>query len=228
MTRFRVANSQALGSTRSVARASRWSLRFALLVCAVLGGFFASVPGLSAQSAATTVILLSVMDGDRHPLAGVKIEGRSGSTLRCEAITDANGRATLSGCGSAAELRLTASLAGYAPVTANVPLQNRAAIEITLSRKTVVQQTVEVQTDSQSALTESASSETKLSMENATSSPLRPSTLVDALPLVPGVIRTPDGRVQIAGQDEEHSSLLINSVNVNDPATGGFGLSVPI
>jgi len=52
--------------------------------------------------------------------------------------------------------------------------------------------------------------------------------LVDALPLVPGVIRTPDGRVQIAGQAEEHSSLLINSVNVNNPATGNFGLSVRI
>ena len=228
MTRFRVANSQALGSTRSVARAFKWILRYALLVYAVLGGFFASVPRLSAQSAATTVILVSVMDDDRHPLAGVKIEGRSGSSLLCEAITDANGRATLSGCGSAAELRLTASLAGYVPATTGVPLQDRAAIEITLSKKTVVQQTVEVQTDSQSALTESASSQSTLPIENATSSPLRPSTLVDALPLVPGVIRTPDGRVQIAGRDEERSSLLVNSVNVNDPATGSFGLSIPI
>lgn len=65
-------------------------------------------------------------------------------------------------------------------------------------------------------------------MGEATSSPLRPNTLVDALPLVPGAIRTPDGRVQIVGLDEEHSSLLINSVNVNDPATGSFGLSVPV
>ena len=31
-----------------------------------------------------------------------------------------------------------------------------------------------------------------------------------------------------SGQDEEHSSLLVNSVNVNDPATGSFGLSIPI
>jgi outer membrane receptor for ferrienterochelin and colicin len=77
-------------------------------------------------------------------------------------------------------------------------------------------------------LTEAASSEAKLPLEEATSSTLRPNTLVDALPLVPGVIRTPDGRVQIAGLDEEHGSLLINSVNVNDPATGNFGLSVPI
>ena len=108
------------------------------------------------------------------------------------------------------------------------PLQDRAAIEITLSKTILVQETTVVQADSQSVLSESASSETKLPMESATSSPLRPSTLVDALPLVPGVIRTPDGRVQIAGQDEEHSSLLVNSVNVNDPATGSFGLSIPI
>ena len=168
------------------------------------------------------------MDGDRNPLAGVTIEGRSGSALLCKAVTDAHGLATLSDCGSAAGLHLTASLADYIPVTTGVPLQDRASIEITLSKRILVQQTTEVQADSQSALTESASSEAKLPVENATSSPLRPNTLVDALPLIPGVIRTPDGRVQIAGRDEEHSSLLVNSVNVNDPATGSFGLSIPI
>jgi hypothetical protein len=168
------------------------------------------------------------MDGERHRLAGVTIEGRSASTLLCKAVTDVHGLATLSDCGSATGLRLTANLEGYVPATTSGSLQDRPAIEITLSRKTVVQQTIEVQADSQSALTESASSEAKLPIENATVTPLRPSTLVDALPLVPGVIRTPDGRVQIAGQDEEHSSLLVNSVNVNDPATGSFGLSIPI
>jgi hypothetical protein len=168
------------------------------------------------------------MDGDRHPLAGVMIEGRSSSDLLCKAVTDAKGLATLSDCGPAAGLRLTANLAGYIPATTDVSRQDRAAIEITLSKTILVQETTTVQANSPSVLSESASSETKLPMESATSSPLRPSTLVDALPLVPGVIRTPDGRVQIAGQDEEHSSLLVNSVNVNDPSTGSFGLSIPI
>jgi len=228
MTRLVVTNSLAFGPTRRVRMAFGWSLKYALLVGAVLGGFLASVPRLPAQSAAKTVILISVMDGDRNPLAGVMIEGRSGSALLCKALTDAHGLATLSDCGSAAGIRLTASLVGYVPATTSVPLQDQGAIEFTLSKQIVVEQTAEVQAASQSALTESASSEARLPMENATSTPLRPSTLVDALPLVPGVIRTPDGRVQIAGQDEEHSSLLINSVNVNDPATGSFGLSVPI
>ena len=226
MTRFMVANSQAFGLTRCVRDASGWSLRFALLVCAVVSGFIASVPQLSAQSA--VVILVSVMDGDRHPLAAVKIEGRSDSALLCEAITDVHGLAKLSGCGSAAGLRLTASLEGYFPATTGLASQDTANIEITLSKRIVVQQTTVVQADSQSALAEAASSEATLPVEGATSTPLRPSTVVDALPLIPGVIRTPDGRVQIAGLDEEHSSLLVNSVNVNDPATGNFGLSIPI
>jgi hypothetical protein len=221
-----VANSHAFGPTRSVRGAFGWSLRFALLVCTVLGGLITSVPKLLAQSAA--VIRITVMDGDRHPLASVKIEGRSGSALLCAATTDVHGLATLTGCGSATGLRLTASLVGYVPATTGVSLRDTADIEITLSKRMVVQQTTVVQADSQSALTEAASSEAKLPLEGATSSALRPNTLVDALPLVPGVIRTPDGRVQIAGLDEEHSSLLVNSVNVNDPATGNFGLSVPI
>ena len=228
MTRFRAANSQALGSTRSVRRVLGWGLRFLLLVCAVMVGCLTSVQRSSAQSAATAVILISVMDGDRHPLAGVVIEGRSSSDLLCNAVTDTKGFATLSDCSSAGGLRLTAKVAGYIPATTDVPLQDRSAIEITLSKTILVQETTTVQADSPNVLSESASSETKLPMESATSSPLRPSTLVDALPLVPGVIRTPDGRVQIAGQDEEHSSLLVNSVNVNDPSTGSFGLSIPI
>ena len=228
MTRFRAANSRAPGSTPSLRHAFEWSLRFALLVCMVLGGLLVSVPRLSAQSASEPVIHISVMDSDRTPLAGVAIEGRSGSALLCKAVTDIHGLATLSDCGSAAGLLLTANLEGYIPATTPVPAQDQAAFEITLSKKLLVQQTTEVKADSQSALTESASSETRLPVGNATLSTLRPSTVVDALPLVPGVIRTPDGHVQIAGQDEEHSSLLINSVYVNDPATGAFGLSVPI
>src|SRR5277367_3256082 len=127
MTRFLAANSRAFSPARSARRAFGWRLRYALLVCTVVGVFLASVPGLSAQSAAKTVIVISVMDGDRHPLVGVTIEGRSDSALLCEAITDVHGLATLSDCGSAAGLRLIASLAGYVSATTSSPLQDREA-----------------------------------------------------------------------------------------------------
>jgi len=199
-----------------------------MLVYTVVIILLALVPCLYAQSVTTNVLHISVTDNNRQPLAGVAIEGRSNAVLSCKAITDAKGWAALEGCNPSPELRLTASLEGYVSASTNISSRDPAVIEITLSKTTTVQQNIVVQASSQSPLTESASSEAKLPMESAKSSPLRPNTLVDTLPLVPGVIRTPDGRVQVAGLDEEHSSLLINSVNVNNPATGDFGLSVPV
>ena len=58
--------------------------------------------------------------------------------------------------------------------------------------------------------------------------PGKPPTLRDALPMVPGVTRTPEGRLNIFSVPEQRSALLINSLDVTDPATGKFGVTVPI
>jgi hypothetical protein len=58
--------------------------------------------------------------------------------------------------------------------------------------------------------------------------PSRPATLADALPMIPGVARKPDGGLEISGSPEHRSSLIVNSADVTDPATGQFGLTVPI
>ena len=55
----------------------------------------------------------------------------------------------------------------------------------------------------------------------------RPANIEDALALTPGVLRTPDG-LAIAGGDEKHNALIVNSVDSTDPATGQFGLLVPV
>ncbi len=58
--------------------------------------------------------------------------------------------------------------------------------------------------------------------------PSHPATVADALPLVPGVVRAPDGAVEIFGANETQSSLLVNNADVTDPATGQFGPTVPV
>ena len=75
---------------------------------------------------------------------------------------------------------------------------------------------------------ETTSKPVTLGPTKAKNTPLRPATLTDALPLVPGVVRAPDGTLNIAGLGKNHSALLVNSVDVTDPATGNFGISVPI
>jgi hypothetical protein len=227
-SRSLVPNSQALGAAPPIHGALLWTFGYEMMLYTVVIGFLIAVPVLQAQTLTANVISISVTGDDRQPLSGVTIEGRSDRALLCKAVTDTAGRAKLSGCGSSGELRLTARLDGYVSATTSFSVKDNNVIEIALSKTTAVQQSVEVHADSQRPLTESRSSESKLPMEDAKSTSLRPNTIVDALPLVPGVIRTPDGRVHVTGLDEEHSSLLINSVNVNDPATGDFGLSVPV
>jgi hypothetical protein len=135
----------------------------------------------------------------------------------------------LRGCDvHAATLHISARSQGYTAAATDINTGDETDLEIALTLAVDVQQSVTVQSSTESPLAESSSSETKLPVASAKYSPLRPSTIVEALPLVPGVIRTPAGRVQITGRDEQHSSLLVNSVVVNDPATGGFGLSVPV
>ena len=48
------------------------------------------------------------------------------------------------------------------------------------------------------------------------------------LPLIPGVVRGPDGRINMKGARNTQSGALVNSANVTDPATGAPGMDVPI
>jgi Carboxypeptidase regulatory-like domain len=50
----------------------------------------------------------------------------------------------------------------------------------------------------------------------------------DALPLVPGVVRGPDGLLNVKGSRASQSTLTVNSANVTDPVTGDFAINLPI
>ena len=58
--------------------------------------------------------------------------------------------------------------------------------------------------------------------------PLATARIDEALPLVPGVVRSAKGELSIKGASEQQSALLINGVNANDPATGNFRLNLPV
>jgi len=48
------------------------------------------------------------------------------------------------------------------------------------------------------------------------------------LPLVPGVVRGPDGHINMKGARNTQSGALVNSANVTDPATGSPAMNLPI
>src|SRR5262249_31710919 len=73
----------------------------------------------------------------------------------------------------------------------------------------------------------SASSET-ISEQTLRDAPNVNERFESALPMVPGVVRGPDGHINLKGARSTQSGALVNSANVTDPVTGSPAISVPI
>lgn len=58
--------------------------------------------------------------------------------------------------------------------------------------------------------------------------PLAAARVDEALPLIPGVVRSATGEISIEGASEQQSALLVNGLNAADPASGNFRLNLPI
>lgn len=58
--------------------------------------------------------------------------------------------------------------------------------------------------------------------------PLATSRIDEALPLVPGVVRSSTGEISFKGATEQQSALRVNGLNAADPASGNFRLNLPV
>ena len=198
------------------------AMRVALVhLCACLG--FALL-----LSASTNNVEISVVDSSGAAVAGASVQATLAGAVIATATTGDSGKATLS-LGDE-KLDLTISRDGFVTTQTTIDLRNGVPgqVEIVLPKSQLSKQEVEVSATAASPSAETASAPAELNVKQADQTVGRPPTVADALPLIPGVARAADGSVQIAAYGETHSALLVNSVNVTDPATGDFGLSIPI
>ncbi len=96
-------------------------------------------------------------------------------------------------------------------------------LEVTPSE---VHSSVEVTAEAEPAPTSSSSA--TIASETVINAPNQNDKAESLLPLVPGVVRGPDGRINMKGARSTQSGAWVNSANVTDPATGSPGLDVPI
>jgi len=161
---------------------------------------------------------------DRQPVRDVRIEitgpGRSISDR-----TDSSGVAILT-LPRPGTYRISASKDGYIGLSQGIAVSigETVTIEFTLQSQIVDAQKISVTaaTDPLTARGEPASG------ADVKATPVRPATLREALPLVPGVVRTPEGKLAISDAAEHRNSLLVDSLDATDPATGSFGTTVPV
>ena len=127
---------------------------------------------------------------------------------------------------------LTCAAVGREPVTKpNIAVTAGAALpeqQIILAPEIFHQHiTVHAHTGAIAAV-QSAAPPSSISAQQLMKLPLAQLKFKAALPLVPGVIRTPDGKLNIKGTPEEQGLLLIDGADLVDPVTGSFSVDVPI
>jgi len=90
-----------------------------------------------------------------------------------------------------------------------------------------VNSTVSV-TASDTSLAEESAQQNAVSQSVVEKAPNQEEKVESLLPLVPGVVRGPDGRINMKGAQATQAGWLVNSANVTDPATGGQAINLPI
>ena len=127
------------------------------------------------------------------------------------------------------EYELTVTLAGFDRATARITLSsespNRVDVQLTLQKQS---ESVSVLANPAGVDTTSSSSASPVLTANTLKSLIRlNSDFQEALPLLPGVMRGPDGLIRIKGGNANQANALINNVSIGDPFTGQPALRLP-
>ena len=167
---------------------------------------------------------VSIVDsGGPSFLPGAKVVLKGSRTLETE--TDGDGKFSL--------FKVTP---GEYTVEANFPGMNAAQIvtvapgadvNVPLELKLVAVTTSVTVTETSNESEVSTSSVT-ISEKTITDAPNANQRFDSLLPLVPGVVRGPDGRINMKGARNSQSGALVNSANVTDPASGTPAINLPI
>lgn len=112
------------------------------------------------------------------------------------------------------DLAITADQANY--VRAVMPTQQK------------IIQKVEVRAKGGTAAEQSSAPPATLGAEELTTLPIAEQKFKAFLPLVPGVIRSPNGKINIKGTVENQGMLLIDGAQAVDPITGAFDIDLSI
>jgi Carboxypeptidase regulatory-like domain/TonB dependent receptor-like, beta-barrel len=182
-----------------------------------------------AQSAASCKIRVVTHDEASKPIPDVLVEVTTADASVVSAKSNQKGETDF--VLAPGTYDVTVKKSGFEPmsqkaisVAAGLPIE----IVFVLVPTVVLKQSVDVNANSETTIEKSSSTPTQLERVTVKYTTDKPATVTDTLPLVPGVVRTPEGQIKISGSAEHRSALIVNSADVTDPATGQFGVTIPV
>jgi outer membrane receptor protein involved in Fe transport len=174
-----------------------------------------------------------VTDPEGLPLPGVVVTvtsatSRSG-TAPATSVTDGQGGFTVQV--PPGDYRLRAELSGFEPVDLPVTVVDGATTELDLHLHLAAHQERETVRGEapQSVLGDPRPAAPVTATRDVVDSGMLPNSQYDdVLPLLPNVVRGPDGSISVAGASAPQGGLLVNGANLSDPITGEAVLLLPL
>src|SRR5207302_8351245 len=158
------------------------------------------------------------------PLEGIRVElrGSSQDSQPLATLTDSAGHYEFTQL-PADTYTLRVNQQGFKPFAETVSLNanETSVIGIALALDTVVER-VEVKEEAANVSTENSSPASTINNAQLETLPLAQQKFRDALPLVPGVIRTLDGKLSVRGNSDNQGMQQVDSAKTVDPVTGTF------
>jgi hypothetical protein len=187
-------------------------------------------PPQSSKGTIRGVVTVLSQQAEPSPLEGVSVELRESSrdSQPLATLTDSAGHYEFTQLPGATYI-LRISQQGFKPFAETISLNanQTSVVDIALTLDSIAEK-VEVKEQAASALIENSSPASTVSNAQLETLPLAQQKFRDALPLVPGVIRSLDGKLTVRGTSENQGMLEVDSAKTVDPVTGSFAIPVPI
>ena len=206
---------------RTLLRAGQKTTLALLLVCCF--GSMASSHASNPEGATVRgTVFVRDAAGKQSVVPGATV--RLSDSLPYETLTDENGEYELAAV-PYGTCTIEAASTGFNAVETIRIDANELRLDLEL-KPTEVRTSVVVTADQ-------AESKSPTPSETISDKTLRDAPSVDerfesSLPLVPGVVRGPDGHVNLKGTRNTQSGALVNSANVTDPVTGSPAINLPV
>jgi len=176
-----------------------------------------------------------VTDAQQHSLRGALcslLRENESRTIVATASTDDHGVAVFVSIRPGSYVLRVASK-GFETITkGDVVVKDGAAADIKVVLSVAqVTESVTVESLSETATNVEAGASTatgNLQRQAMQRLPLATARIDEALPLIPGVVRSSTGEISMKGASEQQNALLVNGLNAADPASGNFRLNLPV
>ena len=192
--------------------------------------FLAALIFLIPQGGSIKGKVVADIPDQRRALPGVVVV-LSSERLRdqkLQTITDSEGQFEFNGL-LAGDYTVSVEFSGFKKYEQKLSVHIEATVEQNILLQPVpLSEQVTVTDDRTDPVRTESTTPSTITTQNLRDAPLIDQKFQDALPLLPGVVRGPDGNLNIKGTRPSQSGILVSSLNVTDPVTGAPAIELPL